>query len=219
MYRRRRLLLVAVLLGLFLGTGAYAASFREGGGSAEGYPAAGVGEVRSSGAAPEEPQEVGAPSVERVRVSAASTTRDRLVASRSSEPPHDPAKKPAPEESLDVLVLGVDRRPEAAEGSTSHSDTIMLFRVSPRSGQVRSLSVPRDLLVEVQPGVKDRINMAYLYGGVEQATAVAENLTGVSIERYAIVDFGGFEDAIDALGGVRVEVEQRIRVGIDGHRV
>jgi polyisoprenyl-teichoic acid--peptidoglycan teichoic acid transferase len=196
LYRRRRLVAVAVLVGLFLGTGAYAGTFREGGGSAAGNPVANVGE-----------------------------TVGGLVASRSSEPTHDAANKPAPgekpkvaEESLDVLVLGVDRRPESAEGS-SHSDTMMLFRVSPRTGQVRSLSVPRDLLVEVEPGMKDRINTAYLYGGVEQATAVVENLTGISIERYAIVDFGGFEGVIDALGGVTVEVEQPIRVGIEGYRV
>ena len=68
-------------------------------------------------------------------------------------------------------------------------------------------------------GVEDRINTAYLYGGIQQATAVMENLTGIAIDRYAIVDFGGFEDAIDALGGVTLEVEQPIRIGIDGRRV
>ena len=86
---------VAVLVGLFLGAGAYAGTFREGGASAAGNPVANVGE-----------------------------TAGGLVALRSGEPPHDdPANKPAPgekpqvaEESLDVLVLGVDRRPESAEG-------------------------------------------------------------------------------------------------------
>jgi LCP family protein required for cell wall assembly len=81
------------------------------------------------------------------------------------------------------------------------------------------LSVPRDLLVEVEPGVEDRINTAYTYGGVEQATAVVENLTGISVDRYAIVDFGGFEEAIDALGGVTLEVEEPIRVGIEDRPV
>ena len=81
------------------------------------------------------------------------------------------------------------------------------------------LSVPRDLLVEVEPGVEDRINTAYLYDGPTGATEVMEDLTGVTIERYAIVDFGGFEDAIDALGGVTLEVEQPIRIGLDGRRV
>ncbi len=219
LYRKRRLMAVAVLVGLSLGVGAYAGVFPNGGRPEAGYVPAKVGEVRSPRATYGGAQESSAPSEVKARVLAAYETAEGVVASRSRGPTHDPANKPAPEESLDVLVLGVDRRPETAEGSSSHSDTMMLFRVSPRSGQVRSLSVPRDLLVEVEPGVEDRINMAYLYGGVEQATAVVENLTGISIDRYAIVDFGGFEDVIGALGGVTVEIEQPIRVGIDGRRV
>jgi LCP family protein required for cell wall assembly len=125
----------------------------------------------------------------------------------------------AAEVSLVVLVLGVDRRPSAGEGSASHSDTMMLVRVSPQTGTVKLLSVPRDLFVEVRPGVEDRINTAYLYGGTERATVVMEDLTGIPIDRHAIVDFGGFEDAIDALGGVTLKVGEPIRLGIEGRRV
>ena len=125
----------------------------------------------------------------------------------------------APGESLNVLVLGVDRRPSDAEGSTSHSDTMMLVRVSPQTGRIKLLSVPRDLLVEVKPGVQDRINTAYLYGGTQRASAVMEDLTGITTDRYAIVDFGGFEDGVEALGGVTLEVGHPIRIGIDGRRV
>jgi polyisoprenyl-teichoic acid--peptidoglycan teichoic acid transferase len=74
-------------------------------------------------------------------------------------------------------------------------------------------------LVEIEPGVEDRINQAYAFGGIEQAMAVMENLTGIPIDRYAIIDFGGFEEVIDALGGITLDVEQPIRVGIEGHRV
>jgi polyisoprenyl-teichoic acid--peptidoglycan teichoic acid transferase len=214
-HRKRRLIVVAVLASLLSATVAYAGIFREGGIEA-GYRATKVGAQESS-----------APSVEKARGQASEAT-EGLVASRSSEPTHDdPADKPAPEEkpkvaqeTLDVLVLGVDRRAEAAEGSSAHSDTLMLVRVSPRTGRVQSLSVPRDLLVKIEPGMEeDRINTAYLYGGIERATWVVENLTGISIERYAIVDFGGFEDVIDALGGVTLKVEQPIRLGIEGQRV
>jgi polyisoprenyl-teichoic acid--peptidoglycan teichoic acid transferase len=96
---------------------------------------------------------------------------------------------------------------------------MMLVQITPQTGRVKLLSVPRDLLVEVEPGVKDRINQAYAYGGVEQAKAVMENLTGIPMDRYAIIDFGGFEEVIDALGGITLEVEQPIQVGIEGHRV
>jgi LCP family protein required for cell wall assembly len=70
--------------------------------------------------------------------------------------------------------------------------------------------VPRDLYVEVDPGVKDRINTAYAYGGVEQAKAVMEGVTGVPIDAHAIIDFQGFEDVIDAMGGVEVDVADEV---------
>jgi polyisoprenyl-teichoic acid--peptidoglycan teichoic acid transferase len=202
-YRNRWLMVAAVLVGLSLGIGAYTGTFLLGGsGSASGYPAARAGEARSVSASANGSPESTAPSVENA----------------ADEPAPAQTVKPA-EDSLYMLVLGVDRRPSEAGGAPSRSDTIMLAQVSPGSGRVQLLSVPRDLLVEVKPGVEDRINTAYAYGGVEQAAAAVENLTGISADRYAIVDFGGFEEAIDALGGVTVEVDEPIRLGIEGRRV
>jgi LCP family protein required for cell wall assembly len=219
-------MVVALLVGLFAATGACAGTVREGGGSEAGLHSVKAGEGGSPGVAPDEAQQSTAPSAERARGRVHEAT-EGPVASRRSERTRDPAGKPAPkempkvgeEDSLDVLVLGVDRRPSAGEGSASHSDTMMLVRVSPQTGRVKLLSVPRDLQVEVRPGVEDRINAAYLYGGTERATAVMEDLTGIPIDRHAIVDFGGFEDAIDALGGVTIKVGEPIRLGIEGRRV
>jgi len=145
-------------------------------------------------------------------------SRDREpTAETKDQPPHKArthetrqvASKQAEEasgEPLDVLVLGVDRRPSVAEGTSTRSDTMMLVRVIPATGEAKLLSVPRDLYVEVGPGEKDRINAAYAYGGVDRARAAMEDLTGVDIDNYAIVDFEGFEEVIDAIGGVRVDV-------------
>ena len=72
---------------------------------------------------------------------------------------------PLAEGPLTVLVIGVDTRPDDPEMG-SRTDTIMLVRVVPRTGDVKLLSVPRDLYVEVEPGTKDRINAAYNYGGI-----------------------------------------------------
>lgn len=125
---------------------------------------------------------------------------------------------------VNVLVLGVDKRPADSpipQVVGSRSDTIMLVRIYPRSGEVGLLSIPRDLLVEVEPGVQDRINAAYSYGGVDQAREVVESVTGIPVDRYAIVDFDGFSDTIDAVGGVEVDVEDEIppRYGIqDGQQ-
>ena len=106
---------------------------------------------------------------------------------------------------LNVLVLGVDTRPDDEEMG-SRTDTIMLVQVMPKTGDVKLLSVPRDLLVEVEPGMKDRINAAYNYGGIDQTITALENYTDVPIEHYAIIDFEGFSEVISTMGGVKVDV-------------
>jgi polyisoprenyl-teichoic acid--peptidoglycan teichoic acid transferase len=110
---------------------------------------------------------------------------------------------------LNVLVLGVDERPDGEEAG-SRTDTIMVVQVLPETGEVKLLSVPRDLLVEIEPGVEDRINAAYAYGGIEQTMSALQGYTGVPIEYYAVVDFEGFRDVINAMGGVEMDVEDEI---------
>jgi polyisoprenyl-teichoic acid--peptidoglycan teichoic acid transferase len=106
---------------------------------------------------------------------------------------------------LNVLVLGVDTRPDSQEMG-SRTDTIMLVQVVPKSGDVKLLSVPRDLLVEVEPRERDKINAAYNFGGVQKTIDALENYSGIPVDHYAVVDFEGFERVIDAMGGVRVDV-------------
>jgi polyisoprenyl-teichoic acid--peptidoglycan teichoic acid transferase len=124
---------------------------------------------------------------------------------------------------LNVLVLGVDTRPDSQEMG-SRTDTIMLVQVVPKTGDVKLLSVPRDLLVEVQPGERDKINAAYNYGGVNETIEALENYSGVPVDHYAVVDFEGFERVIDAMGGVRVDVgegqfPEKWRMGEDVQRL
>ena len=229
-YRRRRLMAALVLLDLMLVSGVYAANFFQGG-SDPSYSASKVEEARSVGVATSgsrgSPNAAGGFAETAVQERQAPATETRGLdtssdAESASEAPDDPVKDGPPEAysaSLNVLVLGVDRRPNAGKDSLSRSDTIMLVRASPKTGRIESLSVPRDLLVEVESGVQDRINTAYVDGGVERAEAVMEGLTDISIDRHAIVDFGGFEDVVDALGGITVDVGQPIRIGIEGHRI
>jgi len=116
---------------------------------------------------------------------------------------------PLPGGPLNMLVLGVDTRPDQQEMG-SRTDTIMLVQVVPKTGDVRLLSVPRDLLVEVEPGRKDRINAAYNYGGIDETVDALQNYAGVPIEHYAVVDFQGFNEIVDAMGGVRVDVGEDV---------
>ncbi len=110
---------------------------------------------------------------------------------------------------FNVLVLGVDERPESEEEG-SRTDTIMVVRVDPDTGDVKLLSVPRDLLVEVAPGEENRINAAYNFGGIDQTVAALEDYSGVDVDHYAVVDFEGFKGVINAMGGVEVDVEDEI---------
>jgi polyisoprenyl-teichoic acid--peptidoglycan teichoic acid transferase len=126
---------------------------------------------------------------------------DQAKKKDESELPQNTSSDP-----LDVLVLGVDKSAGPEGAGSSRSDTMMLVRVTPATGEVKLLSVPRDLYVEVEPGMKGKINSAYAYGGVDQARSVMEGLTGVTVDNYVIVDFKGFQDVINAMGGVRVEV-------------
>jgi LCP family protein required for cell wall assembly len=231
-YRRRRLLAGFVLACLFFAIGTQAAAFFKGEeagsvGAKETAGSPGFVPVTFEGLLAQEDSGT-IPTDEAKKNLASSRSREptaktrkppvRKVALEARKQARQEARKEAARlaaakeaeqasgEPLDVLVLGVDRRPSSAEGESTRSDTMMLVRVIPATGEVKLLSVPRDLYVEVQSGEKDRINTAYAYGGVEKARAVMEDLSGVDIDNYVIVDFEGFEKVIDAMGKVRVDV-------------
>ena len=68
--------------------------------------------------------------------------------------------------------------------------------------------MPRDFLVEVEPGVEDKINAAYSYNGISGTIGAVENFSNVYIDHYAVVDFAGFEKLVDAIGGLQIDVEE-----------
>jgi polyisoprenyl-teichoic acid--peptidoglycan teichoic acid transferase len=222
-YRRRRFFAVVVLACLFFGIGTQAAAYFESDGtqsessaskaktaktterlaaSRSRKPATETGDRSARKAAREARQEA-------AKAAKQEAARREAAKAAKQDAAREEALKDAEKASgdpLDVLVLGVDRRPSASNDSSTRSDTMMLVRMIPATGEVKLLSVPRDLYVEVESGKKDRINAAYAYGGIDQARAVMEDLTGVEIDNYVIVDFEGFEQVIDAIGGVRVDV-------------
>ena len=109
-----------------------------------------------------------------------------------------------------AVLLGSDARGAEA----SRSDTIVVAKAG--GGM---LAIPRDTLVEI-PGVgEDKINVAFATGGPELTVKTLENLTGLPIDNYVVVHFDGVEDIVNALGGITLEVEQPIEVGIEGRRV
>lgn len=119
--------------------------------------------------------------------------------------------------SLNIMVLGVDRRPE---GGDQNADVIILAHVDLIERRVAAVSIPRDLLVEI-PGIgQDKINSAYNHGvqanpddrvaGVVMMRDTIESAFRVPIDGYIMVDFTGFTEVIDAMGGVTVNVPELI---------
>lgn len=103
---------------------------------------------------------------------------------------------------VNVLVLGVN---DQTEGGLS--DTILIGSISPIEGDPALISIPRDLWLNLAPHGYNRINAAYEFGGIAFAKARIEDILGIKIPYWVVVDFSGFKDIIDTLGGIRVCVD------------
>lgn len=128
---------------------------------------------------------------------------------------HDWGRRPR-----NVLLLGSDTRanlsPEeqARFGSEEtvlgeRSDTIILVHIDPRRERAIAIHFPRDLRVDIfGPHGFDKINAAYEIGGSQLAVRTIRQFTGLPIHNYMEVDLAGFQNLIDALGGVRICVDR-----------
>jgi LCP family protein required for cell wall assembly len=113
-----------------------------------------------------------------------------------------------------ALVIGSDHR--STDGSSpSRSDTFMLVRIDPKRHLVSLLSFPRDLWVDIPGFGQDRINAAFSDGAqapgsspTKLALDTVKNLTGLKVNYVAVVDFRGFSDLVDNLGGVYLPVDE-----------
>ncbi len=119
-------------------------------------------------------------------------------------------------ERVNILLLGVDQRPN--EVGPWRSDTMIVVTIDPKSMTAGALSIPRDLYVEI-PGYGDRrINMAnflgdaydYPGGGPGLAMKTIEYNFGIPMHYYIQVNFQGFREIVDYLGGITINVEQEI---------
>lgn len=109
---------------------------------------------------------------------------------------------------INVLVVGTD----AEEYDVGRADSIIVFNLDLDNKRVYALSIPRDSRVDI-PGYKNKtkINHSYAYGGIELTIDTVENLLGVPIDYYAVTNFAGFEDIVDTIGGVYIDVPIRMR--------
>lgn len=114
-----------------------------------------------------------------------------------------------------ILMLGRDFANTDARVADNHSDSIMILRTDPDHHRLAYLSIPRDLRVPI-PGYGDsKVNAAMQIGGPALAIKTIEAYTGLPINHVIVADFTQFKDVIDAIGGVTVDVPERIISNFD----
>ena len=121
---------------------------------------------------------------------------------------------------VNLLVMGLDHRDWEDDGGAPRTDTMILLSLDPESRTAGMLSIPRDLWVEIPGYESAKINQAYrdgeLYdakgGGPGLAMETVEKLLGMKIDYYAQIDFNAFENFVDELGGVEVDVPEEIMI-------
>jgi LCP family protein required for cell wall assembly len=113
-------------------------------------------------------------------------------------------------EPTTVLVLGTDGGRAPGRGDANRSDSLMLLHLDPETHRVSYLSIPRDLRVEIPGYGSSKINAASQIGGPALTLATVKALTGLPIDHVVVVDFDGFRELIDAIGGIEVNVPKAI---------
>ncbi|GFH37370.1 LCP family protein [Streptomyces pacificus] len=127
---------------------------------------------------------------------------------------------PAPHGARNILLIGSDSRAGPENGKygrdkgVQHSDTTILLHIAGDRRSVTAVSVPRDLMVGVPScrtaqGTRSaarhaQFNRAFAIGGAACTIRTVERLTGVRIDHHMVVDFHGFTNMVDAVGGVTV---------------
>lgn len=106
-----------------------------------------------------------------------------------------------------ILLLGADYR---KGDKTARSDSMMVVTIDTVHNKVKLTSLLRDMLVNIPGYGKSKLNHAFAFGGVELLKETIQNNFGLSIDNYAVIDFDGFVDVIDELGGVEVDVKQQV---------
>jgi LCP family protein required for cell wall assembly len=136
-----------------------------------------------------------------------------------------------------VLIIGTDSRPpdtlepgaaeekrcyeQQAEGEAPHdgcpgarADTLMVVRAG--GGKFKKLGIPRDSYAAIPGQDSQKINAAYAFGGAALQIKTVEDFLDIKIDHVVILNFTGFEDFIDAIGGVKVDVPEALCANISG---
>ncbi|MFP5072084.1 LCP family protein [Pseudonocardia nantongensis] len=136
----------------------------------------------------------------------------------------DAGSRPASFGGTTFLLVGTDSRAAgpttgagadaAVDAGSQRSDVIMLGTVAPDGRSASVVSIPRDAWVDVPGRGMNKINAAYAYGGAPLLIGTVEQLTGIRVDHFGVIDFAGFTSLVDSVGGIDVTVAQT--TGNDG---
>jgi LCP family protein required for cell wall assembly len=140
-----------------------------------------------------------------------------LIGTGTGVNPKSPGEVWHEKQYLNILVLGVDTR---ADGGDQNADVIILARLDLKARTLHSVSIPRDLLVEIPGHGPGKINGAYNIGVTEQPNSqiagvakvrdTVEYNFGFLVDDYVMIDFKGFEKVVDSIGGIDITVPEAI---------
>jgi LCP family protein required for cell wall assembly len=126
----------------------------------------------------------------------------------------DEGARPAPatpvehtgEPPVTFLLVGSDTRGHTADGEDpdGRSDAIMIARFSGDRRHAQLISIPRDSWVDIPGHGKNKINAAFSFGGPKLLIQTVEGVTGLRVDDYVEIGFGGFASIIDSVGGVQM---------------
>jgi anionic cell wall polymer biosynthesis LytR-Cps2A-Psr (LCP) family protein len=162
------------------------------------------------------------------------TARDRVGAPRqitieTAPRPSGPAAGPSAdlprvpgavldaEPGRNILLAGLDARPDE-DRSTARADTVIVVHLTAAGDRAYLVSLPRDTRVAIPGHGTDKLNAAYALGGFELLARTVQQITGLVFDAGAIIDFPGLRKVVDALGGVRLCVDEEttsVHVGWD----
>lgn len=124
-------------------------------------------------------------------------------------------------DAVNILLMGTDRRSdEQTTGENAlarswipgaqRSDTIMILHIDADRRGAAVISIPRDSWVAVPGHGANKINAAFSFGGPSLAVQTIENITGIRIDHLAVIDWRGFRQLTDSLGGVTLDVPKTV---------
>jgi LCP family protein required for cell wall assembly len=110
---------------------------------------------------------------------------------------------------LNVLVLGIDTR--EGDAATRNTDTMLVISLDPLNKTAAMLSIPRDVYINKPGTFQGKINGAFAFGGPGLARRLVDDLLGIRLNAYALVNFEAFNKIVDGVGGVIVDARRPVR--------